>query len=151
LPVVLIIMKGAPMPAPNTLAAKLDRLFAATRPAGRGEHSYEEVAKAIRDAGGSTVSSTYLWMLRTGQRDNPTKKHLEALAAHFGVPVAYFFDDEVAAAVDRELVLLAAMRDNSVRTVALRSAGLSGESLDAIAAMIEHARRLEGLPSGTDT
>lgn len=128
------------------LAAKLDRLFAAVRPAGRGEYSYQEVANALRDAGGPTVSASYIWQLRKGLRDNPTKRHLEALASFFGVSVAYFFDDEAASAVDEQLTVLAAMRDAHVREVALRAVGLSGHSLDAISAMIEQARRLEGLP-----
>ena len=37
------------------------------------------------------------------------------------------------------------MRDASVRSVALRAAGLSVESLAAVQAVIDHARRLEGL------
>ena len=37
------------------------------------------------------------------------------------------------------------MRDASVRSVALRAAGLSLESLAAVQVVIDHARRLEGL------
>lgn len=129
-----------------SLAGKLARLFAAVHPADRGELTHEEVATAIREAGGPTISAVYLWQLRTGKRDNPTMRHLEALAAHFGVPVAYFFDDTAAAAIDRELELLTAMRDTHVRSIALRATGLSGDSLAAVQSMIDHARRLEGLP-----
>ena len=131
-------------PAPS-LAEKLDRLFRAVRPAGRGEYSYQEIADAIRAEGGPTISATYLWQLRKGIRDNPTKNHLAALARFFGVSPAYFFDDDAAEVVDAQLCLLAAMRDTSVRTVALRAAGLSVESLAAVQAVIDHARRLEGL------
>jgi transcriptional regulator with XRE-family HTH domain len=131
-------------PAPS-LAEKLDRLFRAARPAGRGEYSYQEIADAIRAEGGPTISATYLWQLRKGLRDNPTKNHLSALARFFGVSPAYFFDDDAAEVVEAQLSLLAAMRDASVRTVALRAAGLSVESLAAVQAVIDHARRLEGL------
>ena len=131
-------------PVPS-LAEKLDRLFRAARPAGRGEYSYQEVADAIRAEGGPTISATYLWQLRKGLRDNPTKNHLSALARFFGVSPAYFFDDGAAEVVEAQLSLLAAMRDASVRTVALRAAGLSVESLAAVQAVIDHARRLEGL------
>ena len=134
----------------RTLAAKLDRLFKVVHPADRGEYSYEEVASALRERGGPTISGTYLWQLRKGIRDNPTKKHLEALADFFGVTPAYFFDDEAAERIDAELELLAAMRDASVRGVALRAAGLSAETLAAIQAIIDRARRLEGLPEGAD-
>lgn len=53
--------------------------------------------------------------------------------------------DDAAEIVDAQLSLLAAMRDASVRSVALRAAGLSVESLAAIQVVIDHARRLEGL------
>jgi transcriptional regulator with XRE-family HTH domain len=129
----------------RTLAGKIDRLFATVHPA-KGEYSHEDVASAIRDAGGPTISATYLWQLRKGLRDNPTKRHLEALAGFFEVSPAYFFDDEAAQRIDAELDLLAAMRDASVRHVALRASGLSTESLQAIAEMIERVRKLEGLP-----
>ncbi len=42
------------------------------------------------------------------------------------------------------------MRDASVRNVALRAAGLSGESLAAVQVVIDHARRLEGLEDEAD-
>ena len=138
---------GDEVGAPRTLAEKVDHLFRTVRPA-KGEYSYEHVASAVREAGGPTISAAYVWMLRKGQRDNPTMKHLEALASFFGVPAAYFFDEEEAARIDAELSLLAAIRDASVRQVALRASGLSTESLDTIAEMIERVRRLEGLPDG---
>jgi transcriptional regulator with XRE-family HTH domain len=134
--------------AAPSLAEKLDRLFRAVRPAGRGEYSYQEVADAIRAEGGPTISATYLWQLRKGLRDNPTRNHLAALARFFGVSPAYFFDDDAVEVVDAQLSLLAAMRDASVRSVALRVAGLSVESLAAVQVVIDHARRLEGLETG---
>ncbi|WP_369068771.1 XRE family transcriptional regulator [Kineococcus terrestris] len=127
------------------MAAKVDHLFRTVRPA-KGEYSYEHVATAIREAGGPTISAAYLWMLRNGKRDNPTMRHLEALASFFGVPPGYFFDDALAARVDDQLALLATLRDVDVRRVALRASGLSSESLSTIAEMIERVRELEGLP-----
>jgi transcriptional regulator with XRE-family HTH domain len=127
----------------RSLAQKLDRLFTSTRPAGRGELTFEEVANSIRASGGPSISATYLWQLRKGIRDNPTKKHIEALATFFGVAPAYFFDDDVAERVDAQLDLLVAMRDASVRQVALRAHGLSPESLGPIADVIDQVRRLE--------
>jgi transcriptional regulator with XRE-family HTH domain len=129
-----------------TLAAKLDRLFRTVRPRDKPEYSFEDVASAIRDSGGPTISATYIWQLRKGMRDNPTKRHLEALAGFFGVSPAYFIDDDVAARIDAELDLLVALRDAPVKQIALRAAGLSPESLAAITEMIERVRQLEGLP-----
>ena len=131
-------------PAPRALSDKLDHLFQVVRPA-KGEYTHEQVAKAIEERGGPTISASYLWQLRKGLRDNPTKKHLEALADFFGVPPAYFFDEAAADRIDAELDLLASMRDAEVRHVALRASGLSTQTLKAITDMIERARQLEGL------
>lgn len=130
---------------PQSLTERLDRLFRTVHPANRGEYTYEEVASAIREQG-TMISHTYIWQLRKGLRDNPTKRHLEALAAFFGVPASYFLDDDTAAA-DAQLELLATLRDDPVRSLALRAAELSPNGLAAIRAMVEHARSVEGLPS----
>lgn len=132
----------------KTLAEKLNRLFETVHPRDRGEYSLEEVAEGIRRQGGAAISGQYVWQLRRGTRDNPSMRQLEALAQFFGVPTAYFFDDEATARIDAQLELLVALRDASVQELALRAAGLSPESLRAIAGMIEHARSLEGLPDG---
>lgn len=70
---------------PPPLARKLNRLFETIHPAGRGKYSPEEVAKAIGEAGDGSISPADIYMLRKGQRDNPTKRHLELLAKFFGV------------------------------------------------------------------
>ena len=134
----------------RTLAQKVDHLFRTIHPGNRGEYSYEEAAAAIRINGGPTISATYLWQLRKGLRDNPTKKHLEALASFFGVSPAYFFDDEATARIDAELRLLIALRDGPVRHLALRAHGISHESLAKIAEMVEWIRDLEGLAGDHD-
>jgi transcriptional regulator with XRE-family HTH domain len=132
--------------ASEDLAAKVDHLFRTVRPRGGGEYTFEEVAEAIRAKGGPTISATYLWQLRKGRRDNPTKRHLEALAGFFGVPPAYFFDDAEAERIDAELALLNALRDAPVRQIALRASGLSTKSLETIVEMVDRVRELEGLP-----
>jgi transcriptional regulator with XRE-family HTH domain len=139
-------MTADEQPRRRTLAEKINHLFHTIHPSGRGEHSNEEVAAAIRKNGGPTISATYLWQLRKGIRDNPTKKHLEALAEFFGVSPSYFFDEAAAARIDAELKLLVALRDSPVRRIALRAFGLSPESLEKIAEMVEWVRELERLP-----
>lgn len=131
---------------PTTLASRLNRLFETIHPAGRGEYSPEEVAKAISDGGDGSISPAYIYMLRKGQRDNPTKRHLELLASFFGVPPAYFFDDEAAQRIEEELELLAAFRDGEIRRLAARASGLSSRSLGGILRMVDAARAIEGLP-----
>jgi transcriptional regulator with XRE-family HTH domain len=140
----------AAAPRPGSLAAKIDHLFRTVRPRDR-EFSYEEVAAAVREAGGPTISGTYIAMLRKGVRDNPTLRHLEALARFFGVPAAYFHDEEVTRRIDSELELLVALRDAGVKSIALRAAGLSPEGLAAIRGMVDHVRRVEGLPDDPDS
>jgi transcriptional regulator with XRE-family HTH domain len=128
------------------LADRLDGLFRTVHPKDRGPYTPAEVAEAVnRAAGERVISSTYVWQLRTGRRDNPTQKHLSALAAFFGVSPLYFFEETEAdrGAVPPELV--AALKDDDVRDMALRAAGLSERSLRAIRDMIESARAVEGL------
>lgn len=134
-----------PPPSAEGLAAKLNKLFATMKPGVDREYTHAEVAKGIADAGGPTISATYVWQLRTGQRDNPTKSHIEALASFFGVSPAYFFDDDRAAEIDRQLGLVAAMRDAGVRSVAMRASGLSPQSIDALLLMVDRVRELEGI------
>ncbi|MFD7089924.1 XRE family transcriptional regulator [Streptomyces sp. NPDC059896] len=134
-----------PESAESSLADKIDGLFRAVRRPNREQYSHEEVARACREATGDSFSATYLWQLRTGRRDNPTKRHLEALARFFDVPVAYFFDGGQGAAIARELELLAALRDAGVRSVALRAVNLSPESVGTISDLIDViARREQG-------
>ncbi|WP_328461179.1 helix-turn-helix domain-containing protein [Streptomyces sp. NBC_00448] len=132
----------------STLAGKIDALFQVIRRPTREPYSHEEVARACREATGESFSATYLWQLRTGRRDNPTKRHLEALAQFFDVPVGYFFDDEQGAAITKELELLGALRDAGVRSMALRAVNLSPEDAATISDMIDVlARRERGSPS----
>jgi transcriptional regulator with XRE-family HTH domain len=120
-----------------TLAEKIDALFRVVRRPDREPYTHEEVARACREATGESSSATYLWQLRTGRRDNPTKRHLEALAGFFRIPVAYFFDDEQGARISAELELLGALRDAGVRSVALRAVNLSPEGMGTISDMID--------------
>ncbi|KAA2255217.1 helix-turn-helix transcriptional regulator [Solihabitans fulvus] len=133
----------------RTLAQKLDHLLDVVHPADRGPYTYEEVAAAIRTKGGPTISAAYVWQLRKGLRDNPTKNHLEALAGFFGVPVAYFFDDDQAKRVDEEIEFLQAMRDAEVRDVALRTMQLSPEARRSVAAIINELGRYEDRSAGS--
>jgi transcriptional regulator with XRE-family HTH domain len=138
----------APEPEPTSLAAKIDKLFQVVRKPNREQYSHDEVAKACREATGESFSTTYLWQLRTGRRDNPTKRHLEALAQFFEVSPAYFFDDEQSARIAEELELLGALRDAGVRNVALRAVTLSPAGLDTISDMIDAIARREAIRDG---
>lgn len=108
---------------PPSLAEKINRLFETVHPPERGPYSNAEVERALAQReGGPTISANYLYLLRSGRKDNPTKRNLEALANFFGVDPAYFFDEEVGRATFADLELLAALRSNAeVRQIALRA------------------------------
>lgn len=125
---------------PASFADRLNRLYATVHPAGRDPYSNAEVATAIR-AGGEQISEAYLWQLRTGRKDNPTLKHLQAIARFFDVPVAYFVDETIGERLDAELEILAAMRDRRIRDVALRALHAPPETLEPIADLLDRLSR----------
>jgi len=132
----------------DSLAEKLNRLFDTVYPAGRGTpYSNKEVAGAIRASGGS-ISDVYIWQLRTGRRDNPTRDHLAALANFFGVSPAYFFDESAAAQTAADLETLDRFRRLRPEQVSLRSVlasqGLSPESQKLIQQLVDRCLELEG-------
>ena len=137
---------GTPRPD-GFLATRIDLLLRSGRPEDQRPYSPAEVADAINaEAGDDVISGTYIWQLRTGRRDNPTYKHLIALSSFFGVSPTFFFDESQTqrGAVTADVAF--ALRDDAVRTIALRSAGLSEHSLKAINDMITSARALESAP-----
>jgi transcriptional regulator with XRE-family HTH domain len=128
-----------------SIAGKLDRLFRTT---GKPEPSYMAIAEAIREGQGVPISHTYIWQLRTGRRDNPTVQHLTALAGYFGVPVAYFLDDQLAERVDSQLELLRSLRAAGVAEIALRAADVSPRGREAISEAIRQVWESEHGPPG---
>jgi len=131
------------------IASRLDLLFRTAHPADRGPYSIAEVVSAINAGGEATISVGYLWQLRKGHRDNPTYKHVLALARFFGVSPMFFFPDEDAArgAVPADAAL--ALKDDAVREIALQAAGLSERSLQVIRDMITSVRGLDAPRPGT--
>lgn len=135
----------------RAFAELLDYLFREVHPPSRGPYTYAEVAQGIRDTSGVTISASAIQQLRTGTKANPKLQTIKALAAFFGVPAGYFFDEQVAEQTRAEIQVVAAMRDQEVRRVALRASGLSTSSLQMLSTVIEQARRLEGLPGEEDS
>jgi transcriptional regulator with XRE-family HTH domain len=139
----------------GSLAQRIDHLFKSIKPKGR-EYSYEEVARGCEALSSGTFSKTYVWQLRTGQRDNPTKRHLEALATFFGVPVAYFFEDSVVERVNSQLALAAALRDADVRDIALRALQMDEVTRRSLARIVteisqmQRSRAAEGADHDTE-
>ncbi|MFE9171057.1 helix-turn-helix domain-containing protein [Streptomyces kebangsaanensis] len=132
------------------LAVRLDQLFKTVRPKGRHWTNAEVAEELKRTNPELRVGGVYLSQLRTGKRSNPSSELLAALAKFFGVSVAYFFDDKVAASVLNEVAAVEALRQSGVRAVAMRAAGMKKENLQAITAIMDQYRQMQGLPPVTD-
>jgi transcriptional regulator with XRE-family HTH domain len=115
-----------------TLAAIIDKLFKTIKRADGTEHSMEEVARWcaawLAERGSGTFSKEYVRQLRYGIKANPTKRHLEAMAAFFEVDPAIFLDTERSKQIQADLELAVAIRDAGVSALALRAVSLSPES-----------------------
>jgi transcriptional regulator with XRE-family HTH domain len=130
--------------------SRLDHLFQTFVAADGGEYTYRQVADGIERLVGYKTSPSYLQVLRTGVKVNPSIKHLHGLCAFFGVPIEYFFDDHVAGQLDVQLELVASLRDPAVRELATRAVGLSPQALATLTRIVEHARSLEGLETSAN-
>jgi transcriptional regulator with XRE-family HTH domain len=128
---------------PRTLAERVDYLFRHVHPRGRKPFTHPEVAAA------TGLSTGLLSALRSGKNGNPTKDTIERLAGFFGVPVTFFFDDQSTAQITAQIGLAAMVRDAGIAQAAARMVGLSEGSIEAVAALTEQLRRLEGLDKGS--
>lgn len=115
----------------SSFADRLNYLFDTIYPAGRGQYKNSEVAAAICKSGES-ITSNYIWMLRTRRRTNPTMRHVAALAKFFGVPPSYFFDDADAEDIKQQLEILSVAREADVREIFYRSTQLNGPDRNAV-------------------
>ncbi|MEU8586798.1 hypothetical protein AB0C59_07280 [Streptomyces sp. NPDC048664] len=132
-----------PRPAALGLSTRLNRLFETMHPKERGSYSSREVADAIAARGGS-ISEDEIEHLRDGRWDPTSYEQFETLAAFFGVPVAYFVDDDTAARVSSDLDLVDALKQQGVgtRQIALRAvADLDEDALEALVPVIQHLRQ----------
>jgi transcriptional regulator with XRE-family HTH domain len=139
----------------RTLAERLDQLFASVpRPDGQ-EYTNEYVANAVT-AKGVTISQSYIWQLRKQKKDNPTLKHLQALADFFGVPPAYFFDDAVAGQIDEQIEALRAERERlsedssgtEAQLMAMRAGELSPDRRRQVMELLDVVYKLEQAERG---
>ena len=130
-----------------SLAARINQVFETLHPADRGPHTNSEVADwcAKNGHGDSSISVNYIASLRSGQRKNPTLKHLRALSSFFQIPAAYFIEDgEYADEIYADLQLVAAMRDADVRQIAARAMELDPSMRSWLRDTVS------GLPPGTE-
>lgn len=129
----------------GVIADRLNALFASSpNPDRRREWTLKEVSQGIGELG-HEVSPSYIWRLRNGIARNPTLQHLQALAAFFKVPVAYFVDDDVAEQVRAELRARAVWREIGLADAVSRGGGPTGdiapEDLDEVRAFLDDIRQ----------
>lgn len=108
------------------LAERLNFLFDYVPNPDGGRYSNTEVATGLQ-ANGVPTTPTYMSQLRSGTRDNPSATIVAGLADLFGIPLTYFFDEQVASDTQNELATMTAMRDSRVRAVLTRAVGASDD------------------------
>jgi transcriptional regulator with XRE-family HTH domain len=134
--------------AGDSLAERINALFDAhRRPDGR-MWTNEEVATALKKAHPEIkVGGAYLSALRTGKRARPGIDLLGALADFFHVPLSAITDPARPHSLDERLGALDESVRDDVELIALRAIGLNKESLETVAAVLDHVRALQGLPT----
>lgn len=131
----------------QNFAGKLAYLIATVHPPDRGPYSYREIAAGIEDHEGA-MTAAHIQQLTTGKQPYPRKHHIEALASFFGVPTAYFFDEDVTREVNDEIKGVIDWRNTEEGEIAQRISMLSAEHRNAITSMIEHLAAYEQGPRG---
>ncbi|WP_433525194.1 hypothetical protein ACQPZ2_09420 [Nocardia pseudovaccinii] len=118
-----------------TLSHKVNRLFATVHPRSEPERTTAAVAEQVGAQLGRTVPEDQLDRLRRGEFDSAPvgSELLSAIAQCFGVSADYLTTaGAAAAAIDRELELLATMRDANVASIALRGSDVDLTTLTAL-------------------
>lgn len=133
---------------------RLDLLIETVHPPGRGPYSLAEIAEGTA-RNGFRVSVSYLSNLRRGKMSNPSVSHVAALARFFSVSPEFFFEPATAgpspsAPLEATEEDVKALEDKDIRVIAMRSHGLSRDSLRALADLVEQFRRLERLSVDED-
>lgn len=134
----------------RSFADRLSRLIATVHPPDRKPYSYREIAQGVEEQTGVSMSATHVQQLAVGARRDPKRSHIQALAQFFGVPVTYFFDDEVADQVDQQVSDVVAWRDTEARAMAQRAMQLSPRDRETVSALMDQLnsyddnRRREG-------
>ncbi|MCZ4100746.1 hypothetical protein [Streptomyces sp. H39-C1] len=134
------------LPARSTFAERLD--FLCTHDP-RGPLSSPQVVQMLEEQGLPSFSNTYMWQLRTGRADNPTKKHMDSLADFFGVPRDYWSNAATAKVVDTLIAQLNGFKAGGAtpETLHKQLAGFTrrmseGDAPEALMAQLDELARL---------
>lgn len=126
----------------ETFASRLDYLFRTVHPQGQRSATYDRVAEVLASEYGIEISANYIWMLRSGRRDNPTLRHIEGLSKFFGVSPAFLSDQKEADRLRSQLDGIKEVADSGVQHVAMRGSDIDESTVDAIRALLARAQDL---------
>ncbi|MDI6800386.1 MAG: hypothetical protein QMD53_07015 [Actinomycetota bacterium] len=124
----------------SNITEKINFLFATKLSPDGDEYKYEEVTRGT----GGMVSASYVWNLRKGKKDNPSREKIEALAKFFDVAPSCIIGGEGAKRdykVDNRIDKILA--DPLVREIALGTLNLSDDAKELILTMVKKAGELE--------
>ncbi|WP_217570649.1 XRE family transcriptional regulator [Streptomyces sp. GbtcB7] len=123
---------------------RLNWLFEHVHPPRRGVYSNKEVAARIAGFGGS-LSDSYISLLRTGKRVNPSTETKAWLARAFGFPRDFFDDDDLAIEAMHQFAAVKS-KQAGIESVLYRMIGLSEDGFAQVLKEVDRVRELEGLP-----
>jgi transcriptional regulator with XRE-family HTH domain len=83
--------------------------------------------------------------LRSGRRDNPSARLLDALAELFDVPTGYLLDPSMDDRINAELNVLTALMGSRGKRLMLREQGVSPESIDHLEGLLQRIPQTEGM------
>jgi transcriptional regulator with XRE-family HTH domain len=127
---------------------KLAYLIETVHPPDRGPYSYREIAAGIAEHPGA-MTAAHINQLVKGKQPHPRIHHVEALASFFGVPVTYFFDDEVTARIEDQIAQVSAWRDQDARHIAERVVQLRPRDRNTVTNLIDSLRAYDEQPRAT--
>lgn len=122
----------------------LNQLFATIRPPGeRREYTNVEVARA------TGISAAAIGFMRNGERPNPTRSTMVAIARFFGVAPGILLNPQADTdATTTQIQLAAAMRNPAVGALAMRAlaADVSPEAIKVLIDMLDFVAANESRP-----
>ena len=131
--------------SPRTFADKLNKLMEVLAIADGKPMTANGFLADFKAKTGVAISKGYLSELRNGVVTAPRVDLVQALAQYFGVRASYFLDSEEDEINAARLELLDSLKVGGAMNLGLRATGLSAQTIQSIAQIIDTARKLEGL------
>jgi transcriptional regulator with XRE-family HTH domain len=142
----------ANLPPLGTFKERLAFLIETVHPAGRGPYTHDEIEARIQrglTAAGERVdaqlrphyrlSASSIGNWASGRTGNPGRQQIQALAAFFHVPPAFFFDDEASKRIAAQIRYIAVRIEaaDDVEIIAHRAAQMSPQQRKLLRETVE--------------